>query len=63
MALAGAIGEDYKELSESAAGKKATKGWTANSLKQAIVKMVENEGVGESVRLIIDKPTKTLSES
>jgi hypothetical protein len=43
-----------------AAGKKATKGWTANSLKKAIVRMVENERVGESVRLIIEKPDKDL---
>jgi transcriptional regulator with XRE-family HTH domain len=47
MALAAAIGEDYKELSELAAGKKATKGWTDNSLEKAIVKNGrEREGRG-----------------
>ncbi|MGH9761057.1 MAG: hypothetical protein ACREDR_22240 [Blastocatellia bacterium] len=53
--LATGIAEDYNYLTALASGQPQTEGWTASSLKNAIVKMVENEKIGEAVRALIEK--------
>lgn len=53
--LAKGLGENYQDLANIAGGYQREKGWTAESITQAMVKIVENEKIGEAVRALLEK--------
>jgi transcriptional regulator with XRE-family HTH domain len=55
-ALARGLGVDFNDLMAVASGGEPGKTWTAESLRDAINKMVDDENLGEAVKVLIGKP-------